>query len=129
MTSAAGEASTMLDSNEDEYDFDNNINPHDGEMDYAASDYPFKSRLLHFLRGERISVKNRPVVEIALLIEVGTYIVDQGQLHNNEKNPMVKERYLQLINDFEESDFETPLVCASMKKRFYRAQSDIKYQW
>ena len=91
MRSAAGKASPALPPNKDDYDFNDNVNHHDREMDYAAADYPFKNRILHLLCDEGIRVTNYPLVEIILIIKVGTYIVNQGQLHNDGKFPMAKE--------------------------------------
>ena len=88
----------QTDSSKDEeergYNLDPVVNTFDGENDYAASEFPFTSRVMHFLRGEKIARQNRLVVEVALLIECGAYVVNLGTMTNEDKFARTKERYL-----------------------------------
>ena len=123
---AAAAPADSLAQNGNDYDFDENINQFGGEMDYAATTYPFKERVMHFLRGERIKASNKPVVEIALLIEYGAYVGSLGTMHNTTKFQHMRSPYLTLLDSFDECHFESLHVRQSFKERIYRAQLGIE---
>jgi hypothetical protein len=63
------------------------------------------------------------LVELAVLIECGTYITDLGAMNNEVKFPKMLERYVFAINEIEDSEFESCSVRQRMEQQMYRAQS------
>lgn len=108
-----------------ELGFDDEVEANSGALDWAADEFSFIDKVMHFLRGERIRQANRAVVEIALLIECGTFITDQQLVSNPDKYRQMKERYLQLIQEIPDEHFESQLVRNLMSTRLYKAQKDF----
>ena len=96
-----------------------------GELDWAATQFSFFDKVKHFLRGERIKKSNRPMVEIAAVLEAGAFVTSLDTMHNNEKFEKMNERYLQLIDEFEDSAFDSPSIRDSVKTKMYRAQNNL----
>ena len=69
-------------------------------MDCAASEFRFHQRVMHFLRGEKISTVTRPVVELAIVMEAGIYVTDQGHMRNEDKYPHMHTQYVQCVDKF-----------------------------
>ena len=93
-------------------------------LDMAADGFSFEERILHFLRGQRINAKNRPVVEIAFVIECGTHISDLGPMRSEDKYNKMLERYTSLLTDMGDENWEDLAEKQKMKKKLYRAQAE-----
>ena len=108
-----------------EYDLDDSMEDGAGEMDASAVGFGWDRRVMHFLRGERISTVTRPVVEIAILMEAGIFISDLGPMKNKEKWPKMRAKYIRCVSEFGPDDFESPVVRDKMQTQMYRAQGNL----
>ena len=93
------------------------------EMDAAVNGFAWHRRVMHFLRQERISATNCPLVEFAVIIQCGEFIVSLGAMKNEVKYPKMLDQYLLALDEFEDCDYESPAVRRAMKHKMYRAQS------
>ena len=108
--------------NDDKYLYHSTVNSHEGELDSVAAGFSFKERTVHFLQGEKMFIVKHPVVEIALLTDNGTYVNDQETTAHVNKFEMLKTRYLQVIDDFDDSNSKSCQVCLQMKTYINRTQ-------
>ena len=118
------DADAVLDT--DAYDLDGErLEMEDGapEMDAAVNGFAWHRRVMHFLRQERISMTNCPLVEFAIIIQCGEFIVSLGAMKNEVKYPKMMDRYLLALDEFEDCDYESTAVRRAMKFKMYRAQS------
>ena len=95
-----------------------------GELDNSAATFSFIERVMHFLRVEKISEANQAIVEFAVLIERGSYIVDMGPMDNRDTYPLMKTQYLEQLEEFPTTHY-MPMIYEKMKTRLYKAHLDI----
>ena len=91
-------------------------------MDSAASEFSWDRRVMHFLRGEKISTVTRPVVELAIVMEAGAYVTDLGPMRNEDKYPHMHTQYVQCVDKFSPDDFAGQDIRGKMKQQLYRAK-------
>jgi len=99
-----------------------------GNEGYAHSDaqvsrFTFHERLVHYLDGEEITKHTRGAVEIAVMVEAGTFVCD-GKTDRKEKlEQNFYDKYLDLIEEIEDDNF-VPGVRDLMIKAYYKAKSE-----
>ena len=106
----------------DDDDIDNEFNTDmdgvgAGELSNSAATFLFVERVMHFLRGEHISEANQAVVEFAVLIQCGSYIVDMGSMDSRDK-------YSLKIEEFPPTTY-MPMIYKNIKTQLYKAHCDI----
>lgn len=119
----SGDSGLSESEGDDGLDYEIDIN--EGELDYAAAGYEFKERVMHFLRGERISMRNRSLVENAVLIAAGSYVTDLGKMAASDLHAKMLTRYFQIIREFDTDDFDHEEVRSAMLTKRYQAQNNI----
>lgn len=82
-----------------DYGFD----PHGSEGDYAAEDYNFNDRTMHFLGGNRICRLTRQAVEIAVGIEALTVVTSEQTTNAAARNEKVLQVYRDTLNAFDDA--------------------------
>ena len=83
----------------------------DVPTDAEVSRYTFHERLAHYMEGERISQMNRKAVELALLIEAGSYVRGLNPMRKPAMGDMILKKYQRLIQDIDPVHF----VCESVR--------------
>lgn len=92
---------------------------------YAAERYPILERISFYLRGDKISNKNRPFVEACLVFEAGVYVLSLGQLSAEDKNSQMFNRYKELVESIEDDKLEGN-IRSTMLERTYQAKTTLQ---
>ena len=101
------------------------MEPNSPEMDYAAENYGFHERVMHFLRGHGICKYTRVNVEVCILIQAGADTIDAKTGCTDDRDKIMLEKYLFLLGKFDLRDFTEPDILGRMKVRLGNAKSDI----
>ena len=122
------------DDNDDDDSFDENegaegptiglFSNHTGEGDYEVQEFPVQKRVIHFL-GERIDARNRMNVEICLLIEAGSSVLNERSTTTEIRNRMMQDRYVNLVRQFDADDFALATLRDEMTIKLYNGKKDI----
>ncbi len=122
------------DDNDDDDSFDENegaegptiglFSNHTGEGDYEVQEFPVQKRVIHFL-GERIDARNRMNVEICLLIEAGSSVLNERSTTTEIRNRMMQDRYVNLVCQFDADDFALATLRDEMTTKVYNGKKDI----
>ena len=97
---------------------------HSGEGDYEVEEFSVHKRIIHFL-GERIDARNRMNVEICILIEAGTSVVNERSTTSEIRNRMMQDRYVNLVRQFDADDFASATLQDEMTIKLYNGKKDI----
>ena len=104
------------------------------ESDSAISDVseipsssPFRERVMRLMNQNYISHKNREAVEIAVIAMAGSNTVEHERGDANQRNAIMYEQYIALVDLFEPDDFENvhDNLQEIMKDRLKHAQGQV----
>jgi len=95
---------------------------YDGEDDFPTdgevSKYTFHQRLIHYMDGALIDQQNRKAVELAILVEAGTKVRDMDPMKQATREQVLHRKYLEMINELEDSSFGDTAVRIDMTTMF-----------
>ena len=97
---------------------------HFGEGDYEVQEFPVQKHVMHFL-GKRIDARNRMNVEICLLIEAGTSVLNERSTTTEICNRMMQDRYVNLVRQFDADDFSLATLRDEMTIKLFNGKKDI----
>jgi hypothetical protein len=120
-SAAAASAAATGGNFDTDYGFEDNA----PEFDWAAANYEFKQRVIHFLRGHSITATSRQCVEICILIEIGTIITGDKQIRVNERESMMLQKYREHLDFFDPSDFVPASLKFVMKDKLFAAKGKL----
>ena len=97
----------------------------DLDTEGAVSDFSFIDRLIHFLRGEKISPENRASVELAILCQAGADTSDRGLTDSNGREDVTLQAYKSLLDEIDVVAFSSPSFKEEMSVRLKGAQKPL----
>ena len=86
------------------------------------SGFAWHRKLMYFLRLSRISLPSSPIIELSVLVECGTFVIDPRAIKNEVNLSKIIDRYIVAIEKSEDSDFESHSVSQMMKYKMNCAQ-------
>jgi hypothetical protein len=67
---------------------------------------------------------HRAVVELCILYEAGAFVRDMDQMKNKKKEKAFWAKYVSIIEEIEDKEFEDELVHTNMRQRYKGAMKD-----
>ncbi len=102
-------------------DFDDHLSKTDAEV----SKFTFLERLAHYMEGERISMSNRKLVEICIMIESERYVRNMDPMKREKQEEIILREYTSIINDIEDHQFKMDSVWAAMLWLYSRGKKQL----
>ena len=102
------------------------MNSADYDGDYSANYFSIQNRVMHFLHGDHIDNKrNRQNIEISLLIEAGTSVIDEKTTTSQRRNQMMLDKYVNIVRNLKTDDFLSPSLQEEMTTKPYNAKAGL----
>jgi hypothetical protein len=92
--------------------------------DNEVSKYSFYSCLSHYMEGHKISESNCTSVELCNLSEAGAFVHGMDPMKKDKKEKAFLAKYVSIINEIEDKEFEDALVRNNMRQRYKGAKKD-----
>lgn len=94
---------------------DHHFAQYDECFDYVvAEEHSLPDKIVHFMRGEKISRSNRTAVELVLLCAANYESVTAGETRDDAQHAKIKKEYIELINSLPNSAFLSTAVKTAM---------------
>ncbi len=92
--------------------------------DNEVSKYSFYSCLSHYMEGHKIGEFNCASVELCILFEAGAFVRNMDPMKKDKKEKAFFAKYVSIINEIEDEEFENQLIHSNMHQRYKGAKKD-----
>lgn len=98
---------------------------YDEAKDSAAQEFSFHDRVVHYMRGRNVTEKNRAAVELCILCEAGTAVVNSGTTDDQGKATLIVSKYKEILSGFDSSFFSSDSIKTKMSKCLKYSQGEF----
>ncbi len=92
--------------------------------DNKVGKYSFYSCLSHYIEGRKIGQSNRASVELCILSKTGAFVCNMNSMKKDKKEKAFFAKYVSIIDEIEDEEFEDALVRNNMRQRYKGAKKD-----